>query len=424
MPAIKIQDVMRKLRERQQVLTEAETAALFEHLDSLVERIGGLEAMLAEARQRSGEEAPGPVSGRAKGKEGTQRRAKGPEKKALLEEYGLLYEALRHARPTTYTEGETHFIRLSQMAALAADAVALFEMGVAIDCPLRLDEDDEEDESDDEAEEGAAGAWGEIISDSLLSNQTIVVLSVNDRFEQEQAKAAFGAVLKRMQNGTLDAPLPESVIEMEGVLPWSEKPARAFFHHLLESMGIQTIQEALKEGVHEHPNMGIFWKVAGSDFLGNVLARISSPSIYDPYDRQETKFNTIELVLAYLGDGCSPSELRRLELPRNLTVEDRFQLLATICQFRVGTKFSTDHQDHARFWLWIDQLENLLQYPPKEQKDVINGLMTFIKGMPHFLTLCLNIADAAQQEKVLQALGERFLDYVEIDFTRPATNTE
>ncbi len=159
----KIQDVFHKLRERKDLLTQDETHALFAHLDSLAKRIGILEGISPRSRGT-----------RSRGKPATAGHASKPGKKEILEEYGLLYEALKHARHTNYTDGEEHFMYLNRIAALAADAVALYEMGVAIGSPLRLnDEKDEEDESD----QPAIATWSEIAHNSLLTNETLVVLS-------------------------------------------------------------------------------------------------------------------------------------------------------------------------------------------------------------------------------------------------------
>lgn len=70
----------------------------------------------------------------------------GPPTQELLQEYVDLLNALRHTPETDAADGEAHQIRLNRMAALAADAAELFERGVSIASPLRLNEEDEEDE--------------------------------------------------------------------------------------------------------------------------------------------------------------------------------------------------------------------------------------------------------------------------------------
>jgi len=408
MAEIKMQDVFRKLRTRTEVLTEEETKALFTHLDSLATRISRLEQMRAEAFSEGAARQNTKAKKSAKSKSQDAQR----EKQAILQEYGMLYEALQHTQPTNIEDGEEHQIYLNRIAALAADAAFLYEQGVAIGSPLCLNEDDEEEEADREV----ADSWSEVLQTSLLSNETILVLTCNTHEAQQRAKASVGAVLEGIRKGEFNkVPLPQEVIAMEGIIPWSEKPSLAFFHFLLESMGIDTIQEALQQAVEEHPGEGIFRQIAGSDFLGSVLTRIKSPSIADIYG-SPTKHNSIEQVLAFLGGGGTQSELRRLELPRNLLEEDRFLLLAALLNIRIGTKITTEYFEHGRVWLWLDQLENILHYTQKEQRTFLHGITTIVTCMPRMLTLCMNISDPepSTQKKVLQSLGPQFMQYVTV----------
>ena len=81
MAEVKIQDVFRKLRERKELLTPAETEALFAHLDSLAERIGGLERMLAEARLEGEGVSQQSSTTQVRGKKATARQTSKPGKK-------------------------------------------------------------------------------------------------------------------------------------------------------------------------------------------------------------------------------------------------------------------------------------------------------------------------------------------------------
>ena len=417
MAEVKIQDVFRKLRERKELLTPAETKALFAHLDSLAERIGGLERMLAEARLEGEGVSQQSSTTQVRGKKATARQTSKPGKKELLEEYGLLYEALKHARPTNYTDGEAHSIYLNQMAALAADAAALYELGVVIGSPLRLSEEDGEDESDRDA----VAVWSEIIQNSLLTNETLVVLSANDQDEQAAVRASMDAAMESMRTGRLgNVPLPQEVIEIEGIVPWSEKPAKALFHLLIESMGMDVIRKALQRAVDEHQKVAVFTAIAGSEFLGDVLTLLQN-RIYFQADLQQ-----LELLKTYLGDGCTQGELRKLGLPRNLTVEDRFMLLAAIMQFRLGVRATHDLQEHARVWLWLDRLENILHYTPRELNDFINGLSTILSSSPMMLTLCCNISstDHETQAKLLKALGPRLVERVDYHLVGESENEQ
>jgi hypothetical protein len=416
MAEVKIQDVFRKLRARKELLTPAETKAPFAHLDSLAERIGELERMLAEARLEEVGVSQQSSTMQVREKKATVRQTSKPGKKEILEKYELLYEALKHARPTNYTDGEAHYLYLNQMAALAADAAALYELGVAIGSPLRLSEEDEEDESDRDA----VAVWSEIIQNSLLTNETLVVLSANDQDEQATVRASMDAVVENMKTGRLgNVPLPQEVIEIEGIVPWSEKPAKALFHLLVESMGLGAIGKALSRAEEEHSDGAVFTAITGSKFLGDVLDILSTSYYSDDFEQ-------LELMESYLGDGCSPGELRKLRLPRNLTIEDRFMLLAAILKCRIGLRSTQDLQEHARLWLWLDRLENILHYTPKELNEFRNGLATILNHSPMMLTLCWNISstDHETPAKVLKVFGPDLVERVDYNLIERSGNKD
>lgn len=124
------------------------------------------------------------------------------------------------------------------------------------------------------------------------------------------------------------------------------------------------------------------------------------------------------LLKAYLFDNCSSSELRKLNLARNLTTVDRYWLLGAIWACSVGI-FERSVKKHTRLWITVNRLEHLLQYSAKERHELVTGMEYLVEHTSCYLTLWLTVEEHQPElaRAVKAALGERLLGLLGYDLT-------
>jgi hypothetical protein len=100
------------------------------------------------------------------------------------------------------------------------------------------------------------------------------------------------------------------------------------------------------------------------------------------------------LLRTYLLDPTSAaSDRRKLGFPRALTIQDRYELLRCVWLYQQGLASDLAVQKHTRLWVFLNEAENILEYPKPEQKAMAKGLNHIISGTGHFLTLWVNISE-------------------------------
>jgi hypothetical protein len=120
--------------------------------------------------------------------------------------------------------------------------------------------------------------------------------------------------------------------------------------------------------------------------------------------------NEIDLLRAYLLDECTPAELRRLGLPRNLKLEDRYQVLRTTVKCFTGLSPVGVLGDYRRVWIWLDEIENLLAYKEEERWETVKALQTMFGDRPFCLSVWLNISPGSEATSAqIQAALENML---------------
>jgi hypothetical protein len=140
-----LERAIKKLQARQ-ILSEDEMSLLLAYLNQIEVKYAsalGQLRRIAEILLAGGET----VDLFDKPEDAQETQAKpGPGTQEILREYVDLLNALRHTPETDVADGEAHQIRLNRIAAVAADAALLFERGISIASPLRLNDENEEDE--------------------------------------------------------------------------------------------------------------------------------------------------------------------------------------------------------------------------------------------------------------------------------------
>lgn len=125
------------------------------------------------------------------------------------------------------------------------------------------------------------------------------------------------------------------------------------------------------------------------------------------------------LLQAYLADTCSPAELRKLQLPRNLALEDRFALLQLVWRCRTGWSAEAPVQHQTRLWVWLTHVDQVLAYSAKDRREVVRGLEVLVEQTGRYLTLWmgLEVEEASAIKEVKAALGPKLLRFLDVDLT-------
>ena len=157
---------------------------------------------------------------------------------------------------------------------------------------------------------------------------------------------------------------------------------------------------------------------ADNSLLALVLERIRFPPLFLSHGRPERE--AMEALLeAYLADACTAAELRKLHLPRNLALEDRFALLQLIWRCRTGWSAPGAVQHHTRLWVWLTHLDQLLAYTPKDRREVVRALEYLVEETGSYLTLWMGLEaeDADTIKEVKTALGSKLMGFLDVDMT-------
>jgi hypothetical protein len=208
-------------------------------------------------------------------------------------------------------------------------------------------------------------------------------------------------------------------------LPWSEKAALSVFNKFIDLLGIARIRAAIS---HAHEELRDFQSLPsmnaallrianGNTFIAEVLSLLEDNPDY-MYSEWERKMRP-QALRSFITDSCPRPTLNKLDIARNLTLEDRYLLLRSLWECLIGPIPTHDLDQHTRLWLWIDELENILDYTEKDQLSLIKGLTSLIASAGAFVTLWLNMsAQSAERVAAIKSLlGERLLSLVDDDWT-------
>jgi hypothetical protein len=250
-----------------------------------------------------------------------------------------------------------------------------------------------------------------IITQSLISSEPVFILSACSTDELTAVHTALDTAWEDLR-GQHRQKVVRDLSVTRFTLPWSEHPALAFYHRCIEQMSLDQpnadIRLALREGGYASEN-ALIQEVL--HFLAFGSAHRSSIVNWGG--------DKMALLPSYLTDSCSQIELRRLALARNLTTEERFMLLQCIWECQRGTDEDQAIDKHTRLWLSVDKLENLLDYSPKERRDLAQGLEYLIASTSSFLTVWLNISepDPDVLVRVKEGLGSKLWHWLDEDLT-------
>lgn len=186
-------------------------------------------------------------------------------------------------------------------------------------------------------------------------------------------------------------------------------PARDFYLDVMEQVGLERIGEMVNKTM-ESVGVDVFKQtlrqtMVSSDFV-NALLGLGDSSFY-PTPRS--------LISAYFLGNCTNSELRKIDLNRNIEkTQDYFRVLAGVFHCFIGLSGSTDVAEHNRFCLWIDEMENFIYFTPPQYRPFGQGLRELVDRLPYFFTLFMNftLTSPEEFEEIELVLGGSLTDRI------------
>lgn len=249
-----------------------------------------------------------------------------------------------------------------------------------------------------------------IIDDAVYSDRFMLVLSKMRREQVAQVRLDLDATWARRSAHRQERPSVSNVIVKGVRLPWSERPAVTLYGRLLESIGMQSVVGSINKAVTQSAitEPGRYREILArlpkdeSAFIADLLYLLWEAS--SRMDKDE-----IAMLRAYLSDTCTHAELRRLGLPRNLSLEDRYDVLGSVIRCFSGLSPDAVLSDHRRVWIHMDEIENLLGYTTHDRWELVKGLETLLSHAPHYITVWMNISPSnpATEEQIQAALENR-----------------
>jgi hypothetical protein len=234
---------------------------------------------------------------------------------------------------------------------------------------------------------------GKLIEEAIYSDHFMLVLSKMGREEIEQVRQEIDGAWARRAVRRHERPSVSNIVVKSARLPWSQRPAITLYGRLLESIGMQGVLGSINKAVAQiavtEPGRyrDILARLPGdeSEFMTDLLHLLWEAS--SRMDKDE-----IAILRAYLSDECSHGELRRMALPRNLWLEERYEVMRSVIHCFSGLGHGGSLSDHRRVWIWLQEIENLLAYSDHDRWELVKGLETLAGDAPRYITLWMNIS--------------------------------
>jgi hypothetical protein len=250
-----------------------------------------------------------------------------------------------------------------------------------------------EPEPEPEPRVSIPGAVHDLIDEAIYSSRFMLVASKLSKEQLGQVRRDLDAAWARRTARRHERPSVSNVVVKSARLPWSLAPAVTLYVRLLESVGMQSVLGSINKAVSQAAitEPGRYKEILArlpqdeSDFVADLLYLLWEAS--SRMDKDE-----IAMLRAYLSDNATHIELRRMGIPRNLTIEDRYEVLRVVLACFSGLAPQANLADHRRVWVWLDEVENILGYNERERWELVKALETLIGNFPPYLTVWLNLS--------------------------------
>lgn len=236
----------------------------------------------------------------------------------------------------------------------------------------------------------------DLVEDAIYSDRFMLVASKLSKEQIGQVRRDLDAAWARRMTRRHERPSVSNVVVKSARLPWSHAPAATLYGRLLESIGMPSILGSINKAVSQAAitEPGRYKEILArlpqdeSDYVADLLYLLWEAS--SRMDKDE-----IAMLRAYLSDTATHIELRRMALPRNLSLEDRYEVLRVVLECFSGLAPAANLSDHRRVWVWLHEIENILGYNERERWELVKALETLLSNTPPYLTFWLNISPAS-----------------------------
>jgi hypothetical protein len=257
----------------------------------------------------------------------------------------------------------------------------------------------------------------DLVEDAIYSHRFMLVTSKLSKEQIGQVRRDLDAAWARRMARRHERPSVSNIVVKSARLPWSHAPASTLYGRLLESIGMPSVLGSINKAVTQAAitEPGRYKEILArlpqdeSDYVADVLYLLWEAS--SRMDKDE-----IAVLRAYLSDTATHIELRRMGIPRNLSLEDRYEVLRVVLECFSGLAPAANLSDDRRVWVWLDEIENILGYNERERWELVKALETLISNTPPYLTIWLNISpnSPATSQEIQSALENNLIitDYI------------
>jgi hypothetical protein len=200
------------------------------------------------------------------------------------------------------------------------------------------------------------------------------------------------------------------------------KPAEDFYLNVIERIDMERIRTVVAEALGEvgtAQGLNKLKEITGSDNLARAIVMLSQFSDRPLEDEQTSDGADWDeqkrLLEQYFLEGCTKQELKKLGLARNIgNSQDQFRVLAGLIRCFIGLIQGREVENHGRFCLWIDEMEDFVYFSGPQYRPFTQGLRDLIDRLPGFFTLILNftLTDPEEFETLELIMGKALVDRI------------
>jgi hypothetical protein len=210
-----------------------------------------------------------------------------------------------------------------------------------------------------------------------------------------------------------------------------EKADMVLYRNIIEAIQFRRLRSVIKEIVTiNNPQDALekLQELTGSEALGKGLwllgfekARTGQLTLFQEDNVVDPQQKLLE---SFFFSQITKSDLKRLGLSRDISgAQDRFHVLGCLLQCLIGLEPVNAIETHRRVILWIDEMEDLINYPSRYHKPFMQGLRDLFDRLPDYFTIVMNFTLASPDyvTEIGIVAGQGFLDRIthQIYFKEP-----
>lgn len=210
-----------------------------------------------------------------------------------------------------------------------------------------------------------------------------------------------------------------------------EKADVLLYRNIIEAVQFRRLRSVIKEIIAVYtPEIALekLQELAGSEALGRALWLLGLEKERGGqlklFQEKDTSNDQQKLLERYFFSQITKSDLKQLGLSRDISsTQDRFHVLGCLLQCLIGLDSVDAIETHRRVILWIDEMEDLINYPSRYHRPFMQGLRDLFDRLPDYFTIMMNftLASPDYASEIGIVAGQGFLDRIthQIYFREP-----